>query len=360
MNKAFLSEDINETLRHFGRPDFFAGQTVVLTGAGGFLGYFLTHAFCAMAAHGGRLKKLVLADNFMLGRPSWLTALQKDHPYIDAHTLDLTQENVRVSSFLEGADYVMHMASIASPVFYRRYPLETMDANVWLLRKMLEYHSQHPLKAFLLFSSSEIYGDPCDDSIPTPESYAGRVSCLGPRACYDESKRFAETLAEVFYRTKGVPVRIVRPFNNYGPGMRLIDGRVPADFACAVLDHKDIVIYSDGSPTRTFCYVSDAAAGYLKALAYDRFDCFNIGMDAPEISIRQLAEIYCEHGADMLGYKGRIIFEDHKDKDYLKDNPNRRCPDISKARQVLHFDPRVKVREGVGRFLRFLDQERAI
>ena len=146
------------------------------------------------------------------------------------------------------------------------------------------------LKGLLFFSSSEIYGDPAPEAIPTNESYRGNVACLGPRACYDEAKRFGETLCWVFANTLGTPIRIVRPFNNYGPGMALTDSRAPADFGQCVMQNRDITIFSSGAPTRTFCYVADAVAGYFKALLHDRFDAFNIGIEKPEISVRELAE----------------------------------------------------------------------
>ena len=125
-------------------------------------------------------------------------------------------------------------------------------------------------------------GTPSPEFIPTPENYNGNVAAIGPRACYDEAKRFGETLCYLFAKTYNLPVTIVRPFNNYGPGMRLDDKRVPADFGGAVSENRNITLLSDGTPTRTFCYVSDAIIGYLKALLYAKFEFFNIGIDKPE------------------------------------------------------------------------------
>jgi UDP-glucuronate decarboxylase len=271
---------------------------------------------------------------------------------------DITRDDISVLKNAGSADYVIHLASVASPVFYRKYPLETLDANVWGLRKLLDYFCGRKLQGLLFFSSSEIYGDPAAAAIPTSEEYRGNVSCVGPRACYDEAKRFGETLGYVFAQTKKVPVRVVRPFNNYGPGMSLKDGRVPADFAKAVMTGKDIVIHSDGTPTRTFCYVADAIVGYLKALVYKEFDYFNIGMDAPEISMRQFAGIYQEQARALLNYSGKIVFAAAPDKDFLTHNPSRRCPDISKARRLLDFSPKFDPRQGVARFLEYLASEK--
>ena len=210
----------------------------------------------------------------------------------------------------------------------------------------------------LFFSSSEVYGDPDKGAIPTGEDYRGNVACVGPRACYDEAKRFGETLCYVFATTYGMPITIARPFNNFGPGMRLDDRRLPADFAQCVLEKADMAILSDGSPTRTFCYVADAVAGYLECLLYGRFDTFNIGIEHPEISVRELAAIFQRVGGEVLDYRGNIQFERSLDAEYLTDNPNRRCPDIAKARARLGYRPKVLVEEGVARYLRFLQLER--
>jgi nucleoside-diphosphate-sugar epimerase len=237
---------------------------------------------------------------------------------------------------------------VASPTFYRQYPLETIDANVSGLRHMLDLARRGECQSLLYFSSSEIYGDPPADEIPTKETFLGNVSCLGPRACYDESKRLGETLCYVYAKHYNVPVKIVRPFNNYGPGLRLADGRVMADFSRAVLSREDIVLHSDGLPTRTFCYSSDALTGYLLALL-SRYngEPFNIGAEAPEISMRDLAALVLK----VAGNAGRVMFQPSKDSEYLTNNPQRRCPDISKARTLLRFNPELSLEAGVARMV---------
>ena len=151
---------------------------------------------------------------------------------------------------------------------------------------------------------------------------------------------------------------LVRPFNNYGPGMKLEDKRVPADFANAVLNNEDIVILSDGKPTRTFCYIADAITGYLKVLLHGKFDVFNIGIDKPEISIMELANIYAEKGRKLLNYTGNVIYQKSDEKNYLTDNPNRRCPVIDKARTILDYNPEIFVEDGVERFLKYFIEEK--
>jgi UDP-glucuronate decarboxylase len=151
-----------------------------------------------------------------------------------------------------------------------------------------------------------------------------------------------------------MPIGIARPFNNYGPGMNINDKRLPADFAKAVIENRDLEILSDGAPTRTFCYISDAINGYLKVLLHTEFDVFNIGIDHPEISVKKFAEIFNQQGKAIFDYQGKITFNVSADKEYLTDNPNRRCPDISKARAKLNYNPTVLVNEGINRYLQFL------
>jgi UDP-glucuronate decarboxylase len=147
---------------------------------------------------------------------------------------------------------------------------------------------------------------------------------------------------------------VVRPFNNYGPGLRLDDQRVSADFEKAVYFNEDIVILSDGAPTRTFCYIADAVVGYLKILLYGKYDFFNIGIESPELTMTELAELYKKVGTKMMDYTGDIRYEISEDKDYLTDNPKRRCPNIDKARKLLNYNPRIEIEEGIERTLLFL------
>lgn len=333
----------------------FKDATVLITGCAGFLGYYFMHYF-AEYAHALGLKRLIGLDSFILGEPLWLARL-KSNPVVDVHTFDITKGSIADITGAADANFVIHMASIASPIFYRQHPLATIDANIWGLRALLDFYLKKDMRGFLFFSSSEIYGDPDAANIPTSEDYRGLVSCTGPRACYDESKRFGETLCGAFAREYGFQVSIARPFNNYGPGMRRNDQRVPADFALAVLEGRDIEILSSGSPTRTFCYVADAIAGYLKVMLHRQFDAFNIGVAKPEITVSQLAEMYVSAGREIFGYSGKVNYAVSPDKDYLTDNPNRRCPDISKAQRVLDYQPRFEVEEGIRRFLTFVKQQ---
>ena len=232
-----------------------------------------------------------------------------------------------------------------------------MDANINGLRNLLEYCQRQAergaaVAGMLFFSSSEIYGDPPPEQIPTRETFRGVVSCTGPRACYDESKRYGETLCVVFAQQYGVPVKIARPFNNYGPGLKITDRRVVPDFCRSVIRGEPIVMYSDGGPTRTFCYSADAVIGYYKVLVRGRSgEPYNIGAEQPEISMVDLAGRIAKHARELFDYDGDVIRQASKEQDYLVDNPNRRCPVIDKARGELGYEPRVDLHEGLRRTL---------
>src|SRR6201988_3304933 len=264
----------------FGR---MAGSELLITGGAGFLGYYFVHA---VHHHNRNAEQrdwisLTVYDNYIRGVPNWTKELDGDFG-IRFRPFDLA---LPLPDDMGDFEYIIHAASIASPNYYRQRPIETMDSNVNGLRALLDHFYQHqldgkPVGGFLFMSSSEIYGDPAAEWIPTPETYRGYVSCTGPRACYDESKRFGETLCVVFAQQHGIPVRMARPFNNYGPGLKITDRRVIPDFVRDILAGRDIVLHSDGKPTRTFCYAADAPAGYYKVLVNGRAgEPYNIGID---------------------------------------------------------------------------------
>lgn len=354
---AQLVQDLEHTYQKLSKEERakISGSRILITGAAGFLGYYLVNFFYYFR-DALNLEQVICLDNFILGEPEWVAAAASGKKF-QWRTFDIIKDKIDAVSGVEAIDFVIHMASIASPTFYRQHPIETLDANVWGLRQLLDFYKERQIKGFLFFSSSEIYGDPIAEAIPTNEQYCGNVSPTGPRACYDEAKRFGETMCALFARRYQMPIGVVRPFNNYGPGMRLEDRRVPADFAKQVLNGENIQILSNGSPTRTFCYVADAAAGYLKAMVHGKYDYFNIGMEKPEVSMRDLAGIYQCAGRELFGYQGEILYARSEDQHYLTDNPQRRCPDISKARSLLDYQPEISIRDGVRRFLRYLREE---
>ena len=354
--RQLLDEDLDAVCSDL-KAEFGAmsGGRLLVTGGAGFLGYYLVQAVLHWndtRAAGNKID-LVVYDNYARGIAPWLEELSvRDDVQLRRH--DMIEP---LPKDMGHFDYIVHAAGIASPIYYRAQPLKCIDANINGLRNLLDYAvaeraAGRPLKGFLFYSSSEIYGDPAADAIPTPETYRGNVSCTGPRACYDESKRFGETLCVVYAKHEGVPVRMARPFNNYGPGLKITDGRVIPDFARDVFAGRDIVMLSDGSPKRTFCYATDAITGYFKVLARGRDgEAYNIGIDSPEISMAELAELTVRAAADVCGYRGKVVLGRSSETDYLVDNPNRRCPVIDKARSELEYDPKVTIEDGIYRSL---------
>ncbi|MBD0269631.1 MAG: NAD-dependent epimerase/dehydratase family protein [Cyanobacteria bacterium Co-bin8] len=349
-----IEADLNYICDHL-TEEFAAmsGKQLLITGGAGFLGYYLVQSVLHWnTIHSNQPPiSLTIYENFIRGIPDWLTNL-KDNPNLTLVKHDITNPlPADIGSF----QFIIHAASIASPTFYRKYPIETMDANVNGLRYLLEYCRQQkdagtPVEGFLFYSTSEIYGDPTPADIPTPETYRGNVSCTGPRACYDESKRYGETLCVNFAQQYDLPIKTARPFNNYGPGLKITDRRVLPDFVRDVLNGRDIIMLSDGAPTRTFCYIADAIVGYYKILAKGRpGEAYNIGVETPEISMAELAERVVTLAKDLWGYEGKVVRQASADKDYLVDNPNRRCPIIDKARADLGYDPSITIDEGLKR-----------
>jgi UDP-glucuronate decarboxylase len=331
------------------------GGRLLVTGGGGFLGYYLVQA----ALHWNRTRAagapidVTVYDNYSRGVPQWLEDLRGE-AHLELRRHDMIEP---LPKDFGRFDYIIHAAGIASPIYYRAQPLKCIDANINGLRNLLDHAvaqraAGHPLRGFLFYSSSEVYGDPAASAIPTPETYRGNVSCTGPRACYDESKRFGETLCVTYAKHEGLPVTMARPFNNYGPGLKITDGRVLPDFAKDIFAGRDIVMLSDGGPKRTFCYATDAITGYYKVLVRGRAgEPYNVGIDRPEISIAELASLTVKAAAQLLGYRGKVVLGKSAESDYLVDNPNRRCPVIDKARTELGYEPKVTVEEGIYRSL---------
>jgi dTDP-glucose 4,6-dehydratase/UDP-glucuronate decarboxylase len=331
------------------------GKTLLMTGGAGFLGYYMIQAIVHWNRNhnAARAISTVVLDNYFRGIPDWLEALRGE-----AHVTLLRHDIVDpLPADLPEAQAIVHAAGIASPVYYRKYPIQTMDANIDGLRHLLDHcvrrgQGGNPVEHLLFFSSSEIYGDPSAENIPTPETYRGNVSCTGPRACYDESKRYGETLCVNFAAVHGLPITVARPFNNYGPGLKITDGRVIPDFARDIFAGRDIVMKSDGSPMRTFCYATDAVVGYYKVLLRGRAgEPYNIGTDGPEITMLDLAERMVDIARDRFGYDGRVVSKAGEHAEYLEDNPNRRCPVIDKARTELDYEPVVGIDDGLERSL---------
>jgi len=317
-----------------------AGKTVLLCGGAGFLGRYFVHVFNQLNAdYLPKPCRLLIYDNLITsGQAGAHLATQnitfRQHDIVQPFKVD------------EPVDYIIQAAGIASPYYYRKYPLETLEVATNGTRRMLDLAAEKHVKGFLFFSSSEIYGDPDPMHVPTQESYRGNISCMGPRACYDESKRLGETLCTIFQYRYGVPTTIVRPFNVYGPGMQETDYRVLPNFMSRILADKPLMVYGNGSQTRTFCYVTDAIVGFLKVLLDGTpGQAYNIGNPLPEISMVGLAQTL----EQTVGKKLSVHLVEYPDS-YPADEPQRRCPDISKAQHQLGYHPTVRLDEGLRRF----------
>ena len=317
-----------------------AGKTVLITGGSGFIGNYLVGTLLHL--NQTRLRnhhvKIVSVDNLLIGSKRPLMGLKNYDKF-----KFIQHDVIKPFSFRGKVDYVIHAAGIASPVYYRKYPLETIEVGTTGTKNFLDLARQKGANKFLFFSSSEIYGDPHPDYVPTPETYTGNVSSVGPRACYDESKRLAETLCITYHQIYQVPAKIVRLFNVYGPGMKHTDYRVIPTFIYRGLKKRSLPVHDRGIQTRTFCYITDALTGMLKVLISGRpGEVYNIGNTTPEISMHDLALIVA-----------RLIDNGVKPRrkqypaTYPAGEPQRRCPDIAKISHELKYAPRVSLESGL-------------
>lgn len=342
-----LLGDIEEIVDNLGDDARrFDGKRLLLTGAGGFLGRYYTavlahlnervlHKPCEVIA----LDNMITSDGRRAVEPGGSGIRFTRHDVIEPFPIE------------DKVDFILHAAGIASPFYYRAYPLETLEVAITGTRHLLELARRHDAR-FMFMSSSEIYGDPDPRHVPTPESYRGNVACQGPRACYDESKRVGETLGYIYHEQYGVAVNTVRPFNVYGPGMAETDYRVLPNFASRLKAGQPLKVYGAGNQTRTYCYVTDAVTGFFRILLRGvPGEAYNIGNPSPEISVLDLVKTI----EKVLGRKVDHDLVEHPDS-YPADEPMRRCPDIRKARLQLDYHPRIDLRAGLARYLAWADR----
>ncbi len=295
----------------------------IVTGAAGFLGSHLCDALLARGHH------VVGIDNVLTGSTDNIAHLFGNPRF------QFFQHDVTNYIYLAGeVDNVLHFASPASPVDYLHYPIPTLKVGSLGTHNALGLAKAKGAR-FLLASTSEVYGDPLVH--PQPEDYWGNVNPVGYRGVYDEAKRFAEAMTMAYHRYHGLETHIVRIFNTYGPRMRLADGRALPAFVCQALGDEDITVFGDGQQTRSFCHVDDLVAGIAALLASDYRDPVNIG-NPDEVSIRDFAAEIVE----ATGSKSQVVF-----KPLPVDDPQMRRPDISLAKKLLGWEPKVSRREGL-------------
>lgn len=327
------------------------GRTVLLSGGAGFLGSYIAATIEVLNRRFRNPCRVLVLDSLITGSRQPLIG-----PVSDPN-IEFIEHDVRQPLHVDGpVDYALHAAGIASPAYYRKFPLETIETAVWGTKNFLELCRAKRVYSFLFFSSSEIYGDPDAGHVPTAETYKGNVSSTGPRACYDESKRLSETLCTVYHALYKSPVKMVRPFNVFGPGMNSKDLRVIPSFLMNALKGMPIVVYGTGEQTRTFCYVTDALAGFFKALLSEQQgEVYNVGNDENEIPMIRLA------GMVQQLTKSRASPQLHDyPVSYPADEPMRRCPDLTKIRTQLNYAPTISLEDGLHRTLEwFRDAYRA-
>ena len=324
------------------------GKSVLITGAAGFLGrYFMSLFHFINENHPESPINIVALDSYITSKNSSDQSWQRTSPNIEWIYGDAEIGSQLPNKF----DFIIHAAGIASPQHYRANPLETVKVAVDVTRSLLE-KARSDNARMLFFSSSEIYGDPFTEFIPTKEDYRGNVSTRGPRACYDESKRMGESLCWIYENYFDVHVCVVRPFNVYGPGMMPHDYRVLPNFAACIARGEKMKIYGHGKQTRTFCYITDAINGFIRVLIQsEKPDVFNVGNPTPEISMAELAKMVSTISKRSAGYE-LIRYPDT----YPEDEPSRRCPDVSKISSTLDFHPKVTLIEGLTRFLQWAER----
>ena len=307
----------------------------VVTGGAGFLG---SHLCDRLLAEG---LEVLAVDNFVTGTAENVGHLAKNAKF------KLENEDVSKNGALQvdgDVGYVLHFASPASPPDYLKHPIATMMVGSMGTQNALELALRKKAK-FFMASTSECYGDP--EMSPQKEEYWGHVNSVGLRAVYDEAKRFSEAMTMAYHRHHGVDTRIVRIFNTYGPRMRLNDGRALPNFVFQALSGQALTIYGDGKQTRSFCYVDDLIEGIYKLMLSDEHMPVNIG-NPQEITILEFAERIRKHFDNVP----EIIFEA-----LPQDDPKRRCPDISKAKRILNWEPKINLEEGLKRTLAYFKQE---
>jgi dTDP-glucose 4,6-dehydratase len=297
-------------------------KRVVITGVAGFIGSHLADA-------------LLDRDFSVIGIDNLLTGDTANISHLANRDFSFIKHDVTNYIYVDGpVDYVLHWASPASPIDYLELPIPTLKVGALGTHKALGL-AKAKGATFVIASTSEVYGDPLEH--PQQESYWGNVNPVGPRGVYDEAKRFAEAMTMAYHRYHGVDTKIVRIFNTYGPRMRINDGRAVPAFMSQALRNEDVTVFGDGSQTRSFTYVSDLVDGIIRLMLSAEHDPINIG-NPVEMTIKQIAETIIR----MTGAKSTIIY-----KPLPTDDPKQRRPDITRARTLLNWEPKVQLEEGL-------------
>jgi len=331
--------------------DYFSNKTILVTGGAGFIGSHLCDKLLDLGAN------VVAVDNFITGNKKNIEHLLNTDQIIENSKLKINNSFTFIEADLNNPpegyldnniqyDLILHFASPASPPLYQKYPKETYLVNSCATHQLLEFlEKNNPAGRLLFASTSEVYGDPQEH--PQKEEYWGNVNPNGARSCYDEAKRLGETICGVFNRNFGMDTRIVRIFNTYGPRIDAKDGRVIPNFVTQALADKPLTIYGDGSQTRSYCYVDDLVEGILRFASKDNLAGQTINLGNPgELTILETAQVVTE----LVNSPDN---ENFAYKPLPKDDPTRRRPDISKAKELLNWEPKVEFKEGLKKTIEY-------
>lgn len=309
--------------------DEMRGKRILITGGAGFIG---SHLCRALLAHNNTV---ICVDNFITG------SRENIAEFLDNPLFTLIEHDISTPlHIVDKIDWVMHLASLASPKYYFNYPIKTLKSGLLGTHNCLGIAKAHNAK-FFLTSTSEVYGDPLVH--PQVEEYWGNVNPIGIRSCYDESKRGAEALAYAYRRQHGLNVRVIRIFNTYGPNMQADDGRVVSNFIVQALRGHDLTVYGKGEQTRSFCYVDDLVRGIMSVMAHEYQEPINLG-NPGEFTVLALAQRVMQ----LVPSASKLSF-----LPMLADDPKQRKPDITKAKTVLGWEPRVSLEEGLRKTIEY-------
>lgn len=339
--KLFINQDISDLYdwtKNIHKN--YKNKKILLVGHNGFLGKYFCYYFDYLTKKNIKLK-VTCVDNFSSSKQNVIkkNLKNKNFKFIN---LDASK---RVPK--DKYDIIIFLAGIASPQIYANIPLQALDVSYNGTKNYLEKARKDKSK-FIFFSSSEIYGNPDKKNIPTKESFYGFVNSYGPRSCYDEGKRVGETLCYIYKKYYETNVKIIRPFNVYGPGMEKLDYRVIPNIVRSIKEKKMMNIYNTGNQTRTFCYITDAINGFLQVITDESNNViFNVGNDENEISITNLVKIVNKIAKKSFKYRYM------NNKNYPGDEPQRRCPNISLLKKLSNYKNNITLEEGINRTINF-------
>ena len=341
MKNFLIQDDIDEIINSIkDEKNSFNNKNIVISGAFGFIGKYLLETLL-------KLKEIENFDLNIYAIDNFITSDKKISEYYQNKGINCIQHDINNNLQINKKfDLIICLAGIASPYYYNKYPLETLNVSINGLKNMFNLKNENESK-LIFFSSSEIYGDPAPNAIPTDELYRGNVTSIGPRSCYDESKRVGETLCYIHSNFYNRNTSIIRPFNVYGPGMSLNDYRIIPNITRSVIYDEELSVYDTGNQTRTYCYITDAISGFIKVIAKkEKFNVYNIGNDEGEISVIDLVKTSEKVIDEKINYKTTSY-----PKEYPPDEPRRRCPNIENAKTNLNYIPKVSLKEGLRRHL---------